>query len=71
MPASRRQFVILRVALRARLTWATDPGIIIAADIAPYRKRKVHLLNGAHTLLVPVALPIRRAWSPEASVIAC
>ena len=43
-------------ALRARLTWATDPGIIIAADIAPYRKRKVHLLNGAHTLLVPVAL---------------
>jgi tagaturonate reductase len=45
-------------ALRARLTWATDPGIIIAPDIAPYRKRKVHLLNGAHTLLVPVALPM-------------
>ena len=43
-------------ALRARLTWATDPGIIVAPDIAPYRKRKVHLLNGAHTLLVPVAL---------------
>ncbi|MDQ2666340.1 MAG: tagaturonate reductase [Gemmatimonadota bacterium] len=43
-------------ALRAKLTWATDPGIIIAPDIAPYRKRKVHLLNGAHTLLVPVGL---------------
>ena len=45
-------------ALRVRLTWATDPGIIVAPDIAPYRKRKVHLLNGAHTLLVPVALPM-------------
>ena len=45
-------------ALRAKLTWATDSGIIIAPDIAPYRKRKVHLLNGAHTLLVPVALPM-------------
>jgi tagaturonate reductase len=42
--------------LRARLTWATDLGIVVAADIAPYRKRKVHLLNGAHTLLVPIAL---------------
>ena len=45
-------------ALRAKLTWATDRGIIIAPDIAPYRVRKVHLLNGAHTLLVPVALPM-------------
>ena len=43
-------------ALGAKLAWATDPGIIITPDIAPYRKRKVHLLNGAHTLLVPVAL---------------
>jgi tagaturonate reductase len=43
-------------ALRAKLTWAIDSGIIVAKDIAPYRKRKVHLLNGAHTLLVPVAL---------------
>ena len=43
-------------ALRGRLRWATDRGIIVAADIAPYRKRKVHLLNGAHTLMVPVAL---------------
>ena len=42
--------------LRARLTWAVDAGIIVTPDIAPYRKRKVHLLNGAHTLLVSVAL---------------
>ena len=42
--------------LRARLTWATDSGIVAAPDIAPYRKRKVHLLNGAHTLLVSAAL---------------
>ncbi|MEO8620172.1 MAG: tagaturonate reductase, partial [bacterium] len=45
-------------ALRARLTWATDSGIIITPDITPYRKRKVHLLNGAHTLLVSVALQL-------------
>ena len=44
--------------LRAQLTWAVDAGIIIAPDIAPYRKRKVHLLNGAHTLLVSAALPM-------------
>jgi len=42
--------------LRGRLTWATDSGIVVTPDIAPYRKRKVHLLNGAHTLLVSVAL---------------
>ena len=44
--------------LRARLTWAVDAGIVIAPDIAPYRKRKVHLLNGAHMLLVSAALPL-------------
>ena len=44
--------------LRARLTWAVDSGVIITPDIAPYRKRKVHLLNGAHTLLVSAALPM-------------
>jgi tagaturonate reductase len=31
---------------------------VVAPDIAPYRKRKVHLLNGAHSLLVCVALPL-------------
>jgi tagaturonate reductase len=33
-----------------------DPGIIITSDIEPYRLRKVRLLNGAHSLLAPVAL---------------
>ncbi|MEP6732782.1 MAG: tagaturonate reductase [bacterium] len=45
--------------LRARLTWAAvDDGIVIATDIAPYRKRKVHLLNGSHSLLACTALPL-------------
>jgi tagaturonate reductase len=43
--------------LRARLRWtAADPAIIVAADIAPYRQRKVRLLNGAHSTLVSAAL---------------
>ncbi len=43
--------------LRARMTWAqVDDGIIIAPDIAPYRKRKVHLLNGPHSLMACVGL---------------
>jgi tagaturonate reductase len=44
-------------ALRARLAFAdADPGIIVAEDIAPYRERKVRLLNGAHTSFVSLAL---------------
>jgi tagaturonate reductase len=44
-------------ALRARLRFAdADPGIIVADDIAPYRERKVRLLNGAHTSFVSLAL---------------
>lgn len=43
--------------IRARLRFAEGlPGIVIADDIAPYRERKVRLLNGAHTAMVPVAL---------------
>jgi tagaturonate reductase len=43
--------------LRARLGFAdVDPGIVIARDIAPYRERKVRLLNGAHTITAPLAL---------------
>jgi tagaturonate reductase len=43
--------------LRARLGFANaDPRIIIASDIRPYRERKVRVLNGAHTISVPVAL---------------
>lgn len=33
-----------------------DLGIILADNIEPYRLRKVRLLNGAHTLLAPLAL---------------
>ena len=33
-----------------------DPGIIVADDITPYRLRKVRLLNGGHTLSVPLGL---------------
>jgi tagaturonate reductase len=44
-------------ALRARLRFAdADPGIIVAENIAPYRERKVRLLNGAHTSFVSLAL---------------
>ncbi|MFL5608352.1 MAG: tagaturonate reductase [Gemmatimonadaceae bacterium] len=44
-------------ALRDRLRFATaDEGIVIAPDIAPYRERKVRLLNGAHTSFVSLAL---------------
>ena len=35
---------------------SADPNIIVSSDIAPYRLRKVRLLNGAHTVLVPLAL---------------
>jgi tagaturonate reductase len=46
-------------SLAEKLTWAkVDAGIVIAPDIAPYRKRKVHLLNGAHSLLTCAALPL-------------
>jgi tagaturonate reductase len=43
--------------LRARLRFPGDDSrIIVAADIAPYRDRKVRILNGAHIALVSVAL---------------
>lgn len=43
--------------IRARLPFAPDMhGLVVAEDIAPYRERKVRLLNGAHTAMVPVAL---------------
>jgi len=44
-------------AVRPRLRFASaDAGIIVASDIAPYRERKVRVLNGAHTSSVSVAL---------------
>jgi tagaturonate reductase len=43
--------------LRARLGFAdADPGIIVTDDVTPYRERKVRLLNGTHTIIVPAAL---------------
>ena len=44
-------------ALRARLGFAdADPAIIVTGDVTPYRERKVRLLNGTHTIMVPAAL---------------
>ncbi len=44
-------------ALRARLEFpAADAGIVITADVGPYRERKVRLLNGTHTIAVSIAL---------------
>ena len=44
-------------AVRERLRFAQDmAGIVIAEDITPHRQRKVRLLNGTHTAMVPVAL---------------
>ena len=43
-------------SLAERLGFAGDPGVIVTRDIAPYRMRKIRLLNGGHTLTVPVGL---------------
>jgi tagaturonate reductase len=52
---------------RAALRFAdADPGIILTGDIEPYRLRKVRLLNGAHSLLAPVALQCGAATVSEA-----
>ena len=43
--------------LRERLGFtSSDDGIIVAKDIAPYRLRKVRMLNGTHTIMVSLAL---------------
>lgn len=40
-----------------RLTFAdADPGVVLCDDVTPYRERKVRLLNGTHTIMVPAAL---------------
>lgn len=43
-------------AIRARLPFADVPGVTVTEDVAPYRERKVRMLNGAHTVTVPVAV---------------
>jgi len=41
---------------RGLLPFADDPRVVITSDITPYRERKLRLLNGTHTAMVPVAL---------------
>ena len=43
-------------ALAALGLTGADAGIVVADDITPYRERKVRLLNGTHTISVPLAL---------------
>ncbi|HEX8243565.1 MAG TPA: hypothetical protein VF541_08720, partial [Longimicrobium sp.] len=45
-----------RPAVRARLPFAGDPRVVMTDDISPFRERKLRLLNGTHTAMVPVAL---------------
>jgi tagaturonate reductase len=58
-------------ALRERLGFAgTDPRIAVVPDVRPYRVRKVRVLNGGHTITVPVALlagleTVRDAFADE------
>ncbi|HEU0055036.1 MAG TPA: tagaturonate reductase, partial [Longimicrobium sp.] len=52
--------------VRARLPFAGDPRVVVADDIAPYRERKLRLLNGAHTALTPLALLCGRTTVREA-----
>lgn len=43
--------------VRDRLRFAEgDPGVVLTDDVAPYRERKLRLLNGTHTALVSIAL---------------
>lgn len=44
-------------ALRRRLGFAAaDAGVVVTPDIRPYRERKILILNGGHTSMVPLAL---------------
>jgi tagaturonate reductase len=43
-------------AMRARIPFADVPGVTVTEDVAPYRERKVRMLNGAHTITVPAAI---------------
>lgn len=43
-------------ALAERIPFAGLDGVIVTDDLAPYRERKVRILNGGHTATVPAAL---------------
>jgi len=51
-----RLFAIEGNVARDRLPFAGEAGVIFARDIRPYRERKVRLLNGTHTIMVPTAI---------------
>ena len=41
---------------RSRLSFAdADPGVILTDDVKPFKERKVRILNGAHTVSVPLS----------------
>lgn len=40
----------------ARLPFAHLDGVVVTRDVAPYRERKVRILNGGHSATVPLAL---------------
>ena len=43
--------------LRRRLEFTESiPGIVVTPNIEPYRERKVRILNGTHTIMVPLSL---------------
>lgn len=42
--------------LAARHPWLNDQEIVFAPSLRPYRERKVRILNGLHTMGVPVAI---------------
>lgn len=45
------------VGLRRRLGFpVADEGVVVTPDIRPYRERKIRILNGGHTSMVPLAL---------------
>ncbi|HEX9939575.1 MAG TPA: tagaturonate reductase [Longimicrobium sp.] len=45
-----------RPGVRERLPFGGDARVVVTDDISPYRERKLRLLNGTHTAMVPVAL---------------
>lgn len=43
--------------LKSRLPFLeADEGIVVAEDITPYRELKVRILNGTHTIMVPLSI---------------
>lgn len=45
--------------------------ILLVEDITPYKQRKVGVLNGGHTTMVPVALLCANRWKTRMSRASC